>query len=320
MKFCSAIFLPAVAVAALALGCGPQPSAPGGSATNSTVPTAAAAVSSTNAGRPATEFATNVIAYDARGILRELRAGGTKALIAHEEIPGYMEAMVMLLDVRDTNELAGISAGDQITFRLLTTDTDAWIDRLKRTGLRVVVAPPDDGDLGPEEELTPGAPLPDCTLTNQAGRAFRLSDFKGQALAFTFIFTRCPLPTFCPRMTSHFGAVQKALLADSSRTNWHLLSISFDPEFDTPAQLAAYSRMHQPDPAHWTFATGPTDVIRKFGRNFGLYFARDGGSFNHNIRTVVVNPEGRVQKVFPANEWQPEELVTELKAAIKPPQ
>lgn len=316
MKFCSATFLPVVALAALALGCGPQPSGSSGLATNSTAPAVTATVTSTNAGRPAPEFPTNVIAYDARGILRELRAGGTKALIAHEEIPGYMEAMVMLLDVRDANELTGISAGDQITFRLLTTDTDAWIDRLKRTGLRVVVAPPDDGDLGPEEELTPGAPLPDCTLTNQAGRVFRLSDFKGQALAFTFIFTRCPLPTFCPRMNSHFSAAQRALLADSSQTNWHLLSISFDPEFDTPAQLAAYSRMYQPDAAHWTFATGPTDVIRKLGRNFGLYFNRDGGSINHNVRTVVVNPAGRIQKIFAGNEWQPQELAAEMKSAM----
>lgn len=286
------------ALAPLLIGCRPQPAHP-------------------DTGVRATEFPTNVIAYEVRGILREIRGGGTKTLIAHEEIPGYMEAMTMQLDVRDTNELAGVSAGDQITFRLLTTDDDAWIDRVKRTGLRFTIEPNPISDEPTDDELPIGAPLPDFTLTNHLGQAFRLSDFKGRALAFTFIFTRCPLPTFCPRMSGNFSITHRRLLEDASHTNWHLLSISFDPEYDTPGQLATYSRTYQPHSNHWSFATSSPDIIRKLGTAFGLAFIQDGATFNHNVRTVVVNPAGRIHRIFPGNEWQPAELIAEMKTAMQ---
>ena len=264
-----------------------------------------------------TEFATNVIAYQVRGILREIRSGGAKALIAHEEIPGYMEAMTMQLDARDTNELSGVSVGDQITFRLLTTEDDAWIDRVKRTGLRFTVESSAANDEPGDDELPLGSPLPDFGLTNQFGRAFRLSDFKGRALAFTFIFTRCPLPTFCPRMSGNFSITHRRLLEDTSQTNWHLISISFDSDYDTPGELAKYARSYQPDSNHWSFATSSADIIHQLGGNFGLTFVREGATFNHNVRTVVVDTAGRIQKVFAGNGWQPAELIAEMKAAMR---
>lgn len=286
-----------------AVGCSRQPAAPD--------------AHPKDAGRRALDFPTNVTEYQVQGVLREIRANGAKALIAHEEIPGYMEAMTMQLDVHNTNELAGVSLGDQITFRLLTTDTDAWIDQVKRTGLRFTLPPRAAEPDSQEDELAIGAPLPDCTLTNHLGQPFNLSSFQGRALAFTFIFTRCPLPTYCPRMSGHFAAVQAALRAAAGRTNWHLLTISFDPDFDSPAQLAAYARGYQADPAHWTFATSSADIIHKLGGGFGLTFARDGASFTHNVRTVVINPAGKIQKVFAGNEWQPGELAEEMKTAMK---
>ncbi len=270
-----------------------------------------------DSGAGVTEFSTNVTAYQVKGILREIRANGTKALIAHEDIPGYMEAMTMLLDVRNTNELAGVQPGDQITFRMLVTDDDGWIDRVKRTGLNVSPAEPlDTPPATIPEELEIGAPLPDCVLTNQLGQSIRLSDFKGRALAFTFIFTRCPFPTYCPRMNNNLGVAQKQLLAAYAGTNWHLLSISFDPDFDTPERLANYAKSYGQNPEHWSFATGATEDIRKLGVNFGLAFVREGGSINHNVRTVVVDVAGRVQKVFAGNEWPPAELVEEMKKAM----
>ncbi len=270
-----------------------------------------------NSGTQVAEFGTNVIAYNVRGVLREIRAGGFKTLIAHEEIPGYMEAMTMQLDVRDTNELAGVSAGDQITFRLLTTDADAWIDRIKRTGLRFEVQPRADNESF-DDELAIGDKLPDHALTNHLGAAFRLGQFRGQALAFTFIFTRCPLPTFCPRMNSNFSIAHRRLLEDAGRTNWQLITISFDSEYDTPTRLAEHARSYQPDPRHWTFATSSPDVIHKLGGSFGLTFVQEGATFNHNVRTVVVDTAGRIQKVFAGNEWQPAELISEMKTAMQP--
>ncbi len=300
-NYLSAICL---ALALWAAGCGQQP------------PTSHE--HTTNSGQHVTEFSTNVTAYQVKGVLRDIRANGTKALIAHEDIPGYMEAMTMLLDVRDTNELAGVQPGDQITFRMLVTDDDGWIDRVKRTGLNVSPSQPLDSPPAViPEELEVGAPLPDCVLTNQLGQTIRLSDFKGRVLAFTFIFTRCPFPTYCPRMNNNLATAQKQLLAANTGTNWHLLSISFDPDFDTPAQLARYATGYGYNPAHWSFATGSTDEIRKLGVNFGLTFVREGASINHNVRTVVVDAAGRVQKVFAGNEWQPAELVEEMKRAMK---
>ena len=287
-----------------AIGCSRQPTAPDAHPKDS--------------GRRATDFPTNVTEYQVKGVLREILEQGAKARIAHEDIPGYMEAMTMLLDVRPTNELAGVQIGDQIMFRMLVTDDDGWIDHVKRTGVRI--APAESTEPKPavaEEELEAGAPLPDCTLTNQLGQVIHLSDFKGQALAFTFIFTRCPFPTFCPRMNNNLAEVQKQLAAANVGTNWHLLSISFDPEYDTPERIGAYARGYGHDTAHWSFATGATADIRKLGNHFSLMFTRDGASFSHNVRTVVVDPFGLIQKVFAGNEWHPAELVAAMYAAMQ---
>ena len=272
-------------------------------------------------GRRATEFPTNVIAYDVRGVLKEIRKSGAAALIDHEDIPGYMEAMTMLLDVKDTNDLSGLAPGDAITFRMLVTDSDGWIDRIKRTGrAKLATNAPAAEAFVDAPEITEGDPLPDCTLTNQNNRAIRLADFRGQALAFTFIFTRCPFPVYCPRMSGNFASVQRELLATASATNWHLVSISFDPDFDTPATLRSYGKSFDHDPAHWSLATGATADIRRFGGGFGLMFRKtETGSIDHNVRTVAVDRNGRVQKIFIGNEWKPAELVAEMKKAMQAP-
>jgi protein SCO1/2 len=269
-------------------------------------------------GRRATDFSTNVTAYEVRGVLKEIRKSGAAALIDHEDIPGYMEAMTMLLDVKDTNELAGLTTGDAITFRMLVTDSDGWIDRVKKTGRGVVPTNAPIADAFADvPEIAEGAPLPDCALTNQDGRAIRLADFRGQALAFTFIFTRCPFPVYCPRMSGNFATVQRELLASTPSTNWQLISISFDPDFDTPATLRSYGQAFGRDPAHWSFATAPATDIRRFGAGFGLMFRKtETGSIDHNVRTVVVDRAGRVQKIFADNEWKPAELAAEMRKAM----
>ena len=256
---------------------------------------------------------TNVVHYAVKGVFLESRNNGGKAVIRHETIPGYMDAMTMPFNVRQPDELKSLKPGDQITFRLNVADTEDWIDEIHRTGTSLSVALP------PKEiasELNPGAPVPDCVLTNQSGRAFRLGEFKGRALAFTFFFSRCPLPTFCPRMNNNLAAVQAALQADATHTNWQLLSISFDPQFDTPAQLASHAALYKADTNHWNFATARPDVIRELSGAFGLMVISDGASFSHNLRTVVVDPAGRVRKVFADNEWAPEELANEMRNAM----
>ena len=164
------------------------------------------------------------------------------------------------------------------------------------------------------EPLDVGDLLPDYRFTNQVGQAVSLSQFRGQALALTFIFTRCPFPTFCPLMSNNFQKAQDALLANpNAPTNWHLLTISFDPEFDTPGQLKAYAARQHADPARWDFLTGTLVDITALSEQVGLQFWRDpAGGINHNLRTVVVDARGRVQKIFIENKWTVEELTDEI--------
>jgi len=254
-----------------------------------------------------------VSTYEVRGVLRKLIPGAGKAVIAHEAIPGYMEAMTMEFTAGDAGELAAVQTGDALAFRLNVTEERSWIDRVRKIDATPQVpAPPPAAT----EALPPGTPLPDCALTDSRGTPLRLRDFQGRALAFTFIFTRCPLPDFCPRMNAHFAAAQRSLAAAAPDPKWHLLCISLDPEYDTPARLVDYATRYQPDAARWTFATGAPAEIETLARACGLQVARSGALPEHNLRTVVVNAAGRVQRTFTGNEWTPEELVAEMRRAM----
>ena len=271
--------------------------------------------------RAAGSTRTNLQTYQVRGVVTAVKPKEKSVEIRHEDIPGVMPAMRMPFDVRDTNELAGLGAGDPVTFRLTVTDTDSWVDQIRKTGPRTNLLPV----AGPiritrdVEPLNEGDRLPEFRFTNQFGEAFSSAQFNGQALAINFIFTRCPLPTMCPQTARYFAATQQKLLArPNGPTNWHLVTISFDPEVDTPAVLKAYAERQHADPQRWTFATGAPADITAFGDQFGLVVIRDtpGGAPTHNLRTVVVDATGRVQKIIPGNEWTSDELVAEmLKAA-----
>lgn len=166
--------------------------------------------------------------------------------------------------------------------------------------------------------LSVGDEVPDCALINEQGKAFQLRDFRGQALAVTFIFTRCPLANYCPLMSAHFLAVQKELSKEAENGKWHLLSLSFDPEHDTPDKLLAYATAHGAEASHWTFATGKPGAVTELGASFGLSAYFKEGLLNHNLRTVVIDAKGRVQHLFKGNEWKPQELVWELLKAMPP--
>jgi len=258
--------------------------------------------------------------FEVKGVVVAVQPEEKTVRIRHEKIPGYMDAMTMPFEVKDTNELAGLQAGDEVAFRLLVTPDDGWVENLTKIGTNNAPANPLPANAGLRivrdvEPLEVGDALPDYHFTNQLGQAVSLSQFRGQALAFTFIFTRCPFPTFCPLMSNNFEAAQEALLHNpQAPTNWHLLTISFDPEFDTPEQLKSYAATHQADPARWDFLTGALVDITALGEQVGLQFWRDpaGGGINHNLRTVVVDARGRIQKVFPEKKWTVEELTAEI--------
>ncbi|HZR19413.1 MAG TPA: SCO family protein [Verrucomicrobiae bacterium] len=255
--------------------------------------------------------------YSVKGAFLESRSAGRVAIIAHEPVPGYMDAMTMPFPVKNPNELSGLQPGDPIVFRLSVTEDDDWIDNIKKIKGRVAKERVSEPLTETERQLEVGTLVPEFVFTNQSGSRINRRDFKGQALAITFFFSRCPLPTFCPRMNNNFATVQQALKLEGTRTNWQLLSISFDPAFDTPEHLADVAALQGADSSHWTFATSTAEEVRRLGGAFGLKFWRESGSFSHNLRTVVVDAEGRVQKVLNGNEWKPTELIAEMRKAME---
>jgi protein SCO1/2 len=230
-----------------------------------------------------------------------------------------MDAMTMDFPVKETNELKGIIAGDKITFRMLVTEDDGWIDQIKREGSAspAAISPVLDDEAGAVPFLQTGDIVPDLSLTNQLGQEFKLSDYRGQAVALTFIFTKCPFPLFCPLMNKNFSEAQKILSQNPNAANWQLLSISFDPKNDTPGTLASYASRYQYDPAHWTFATGPEERIRRLGASFGLFFTDKNGTIEHNLRTVVIDPSGRISRLYPNNDWKAKELAEAMTQAME---
>ena len=265
----------------------------------------------------------NVQIFQVRGVVVELSPAEKSVRIQHEEIPGYMEAMTMPFDVKDTNELAGLNPGDTVTFRMLVTENDGWIDQIKKLdGPKPVNKLPPNSSIRIVRDVDPlnsGDALPEYHLTNQLGQAVSLSQFRGQALAITFIFTRCPFPTFCPLMSNNYHAVQDALIKNpNAPTNWHLLTLTFDPEFDTPEKLKNYAAIYGCNPQHWSFLTGALIDVTALGEQFGLTFWRDAATgISHNLRTVIVDAQGRVQRIITENKWTADELVAEIEKATR---
>jgi protein SCO1/2 len=156
-------------------------------------------------------------------------------------------------------------------------------------------------------------------LVDQDGRAFRLSQLRGKAVALTFVFTRCPFPEFCPLMMRNFASVEAALAADPElRERARLVTLSFDPKHDTPQVLRAFGKPFQktsPPFTRWILATGKEEAIRRLGGALELDYEQASQSFTHNLRTAVVSPDGRLRRLLRGNDWTPEELVAELRAA-----
>jgi protein SCO1/2 len=203
--------------------------------------------------------------------------------------------------------------------RASTTATRSWMAAASwRLALMLLVAPSAvlASTNGVESAAAPLA-LADCQLTNELGHAIRLSDFHGQALAIAFFYTRCPLPEFCPRLSKNFQEASDKLAAMTNAPgNWHFLSVSFDPQFDTPEALKAYAERYQYDPAHWNFLTGAPDQIGALARAVGVRYKENSGTIDHNFRTLIVDAAGRIQMIFPMGGNLSDQIVAQmLKAA-----
>lgn len=262
--------------------------------------------------------ATNRQSFPVKGVVQELKLDGRTVVIKHEAITNYMEAMTMPFRVAETNLLAGLKPGDEITFRLLVTENESWIDRIVRTGRSApaegkstVVAPTN----APEAFRL--ANIPDFALTNEFGQPFSLRQLQGNAVAMTFFFTRCPVPDYCPRLTKNFaGAIQKLKATPGRPTNFHFLSISFDP-LDSPLLLRAYAQQYRYDSNHWTFLTGRPDHIRELTEGFGLSIKPGAGIYMHDFRTAIFDATGKLQTLWPIGGDVTDQLAAEMAKAAQ---
>ena len=238
--------------------------------------------------------------------------------INHKDIPNFMPGMTMAYAVKDRKELDGIAAGDLVTATLVVTGNDVYVRGIKKTGHADL--PANARPVKVMDIMAPGDTVPDDRLEDQAGTPRKLSDWRGKALAVTFIYTRCPMPDLCPLMDRQLAAVQKAVAADPAlKGRVHLVSVSFDPQHDTPEVLRAHAHGLNADPRVWTFLTGSGDAIDHVAERFGVSVMHEsdpGQTITHNLRTAVIDPKGRVTTLYSGNEWTPDQLIDALKHAL----
>ena len=239
-------------------------------------------------------------------------------VIKHGDIPGFMPGMTMPYKVKQSFEADGLKPGDVIDANIfvLRDGSDFWLQGVRITGRPSTSSASESNAV---HMLKPGEHVPDLELTNQDGKTFRLTDFQGKAVLMTFIYTRCPLPEFCPRLSSQFARIQDDLAKspeDYARTR--LVSVSFDPQYDTPAVLRKYALAYLRDDAsgfsHWDFASAPRDKLRDLANAFGLYYSEEDNQISHSMNIVLIAPDGKVVKYW-SGDWTTAELETALRQA-----
>jgi protein SCO1/2 len=252
--------------------------------------------------------------YPLTGQVLSVKPDRTELVIRHDDVRGFMPAMTMPFRLKNPALADGKVPGDLIRATLMVTDEEAWLEHVEKTGWAPLPERA-DSEPPPVSLLRPGETVPDETLIDQDGQAFRVSSLKGKAVLLTFIYTRCPLPEFCPRMDAWFGAVQQAIKDGRLRGAIRLLSVSFDPDFDAPAELRAHAARLNADPAIWTFATAPRPRVDAWAGRFGLSVIRDGdrpSDITHNLRTAVIDRQGRLVAILDGNRWTPGDAITAL--------
>jgi protein SCO1 len=260
--------------------------------------------------------------YHVTGKVIAINKSEKTATINHDEIQGYMESMTMDFTVKSDSDLDKMKPGDQITGTLVITDTSSWIEIMAITQGGAALTPT---TIVPGEPK-PGDEIPDFTLVNQDGKSIRLAQYKGKALALTFVYTRCPQPDQCTLMSNNFAAIEKELQPQpDAYAKTHLLSITFDPEYDTPKVMRSYGASHTgrySDEAfkHWEFVTGTAEQVRGIAEYFGVRSFKDSATGKeeliHSLRTAVIDPQGKLVKLYRGNEWKPAEIVADLKSLV----
>jgi protein SCO1/2 len=256
--------------------------------------------------------------YELKGQVLGVNPDRRELTVKHEDIVGFMPGMTMSFPVASPALLEGREPGELITATLEVDDAQGRLVAITRTGLAPL---PDNANeiamaTGLLEE---GDEVPDAAFVDQDDRRRAFAEWRGSLTVVTFIYTSCPVPNFCPLMDQNFATLQGAIKEDPVlRGQVKLVSISFDPEKDTPAVLAAHAARRKADPAIWTFLTGDRHTIDRFAGRFGVGIMRPEtpGEIVHNLRTTLIGRDGKVLKIYSGSDWTPGVVLTDLRAAL----
>lgn len=236
--------------------------------------------------------------YPVDGIVVALDPAARTMLVSHRPIGKFMGAMMMPFRVDDARELEGLYPGTRIQFDLVVGKDRSIARNVRKSGGGDVEIP------APREKLSIGDALPDFQLTDQQGRVLRAAGLRGRVLAIDFIYTRCPLPDVCPRLAANFAALQRRFPQALGR-DLMLLSVTVDPDFDTPAVLADYARRWAADSRGWLFLTGD---VSKLAAELGEVYWSDEGTIGHNSTTSIIGRDGRLAAVVEGSNWRIDQL------------
>ena len=251
--------------------------------------------------------------YRVQGIVRGIYPDRKQIKIEHEEIPSFMPAMTMTFNARSLKEMHELAVGDPIEFTLSNDTRFSTIHNVQKINPEQVRLPRKAKPSQQSSYLKEGDQLPDFSLIDSDGKGISRQQFSGKPLLLTFIFTRCPVPDYCPLMSRQFQEVQQKLRHDAMWSEkLQLLSISFDPQFDTPEVLAQYAKAHGADTMKWRFATGSPEEIRSLTSAFRVNIESEDETIDHGLATALINPQGRIFRVWRGNGWRPEEVLQAL--------
>ncbi|HVF28573.1 MAG TPA: SCO family protein [Pyrinomonadaceae bacterium] len=257
--------------------------------------------------------------YNLRGKVVSVDPKNRQVVLDHETIPGFMEAMVMPFTLKSEWAFKELAPGDIVQATLVVATSGAWLED-------PVITKGMGGNTGtvPTTEPQPGAEVPNFSLVNQDNKPFMLRKYQEQALLVTFLYTRCPLPDYCILMNSNFAEVNRLLRQEhqSLRPRVRLLSVSIDPEHDTPEVLRSFgaaqtAAIENEGFESWEFVTGAPEEIKRMAQFFGLSYMSDNDQIVHSLRTAVITPGGRIFTVYRGNEWRAADAVRDLQSALR---
>ena len=266
-------------------------------------------------------LSSDTSSFAMRGRIVSINAPANEITLAHDAVPGFMEAMVMPYKVGVPEAMSELHSGDVITARLLVEkDKDGEYHNARLD--RIVIVGQAKPDTVPQKAYNvpkPGDTVPDFKLVDQSNHAIHLAQLRGKAVLLTFIYTRCPLGDFCPRMSRNFAEIDSSLAKDKAlygKTD--LLSVSFDPVYDTPAVLKSYGGAYTGNYtnehfAHWQFAAPSKADLPKLEQYFNVGVTGSDATLTHSLSTVLIDPAGKIAAWYPGNDWKPADVIATMR-------